>query len=87
MAGVVKRKYFAETRRIQKEFTKPLSLIALALPYEYNKYTILELYKKFYPLGWKKLNQRYQLYRAKDKHLQEVGKKKGTTMMNRQFSF
>lgn len=75
MAGILKRKYFSETQNFRNEFTRPLSLISAALPPEYTGQTIIELYKKYFPLGWCKLEQRYENYKNKDSFLQEVGKK------------
>lgn len=76
MAGVVKRKYQSETMRLQKSFTRPLNLISEALPFEYNKYLLLEMFKELFPLMWSSLNQRYEQYEGKDNFLTKVGKKK-----------
>jgi hypothetical protein len=76
MAGVVKKKYQSETRRLQKSFTRPLNLISDALPIEYDKYLLLKLFKELFPLIWNNLNQRYEQYESKDKFLTKVGKKK-----------
>lgn len=76
MAGVVKRKYESETRKLQKSFTRPLSLISKALPAEYDKYLLLEIFKELYPIMWDKLNNRYKQYESKDKFLAKCGKKK-----------
>ncbi|MBY8177702.1 toll/interleukin-1 receptor domain-containing protein [Vibrio fluvialis] len=76
MAGIVKRKYESETRKLQKSFTRPLNLISEALPDEYNKYLLLNLFKELFPLMWDSLNKRYVQYESKDKFLTKVGKKK-----------
>lgn len=76
MAGVVKRKYQAETQRFIKELTRPLSQVSLALPCTYDKFIILDLFKELFPLHWDKLNKRYDLYKSKDEHLISVGKKR-----------
>lgn len=76
MVGVVKRKYDSETRRLQKSFTRPLNLISETLPAEYNKYLLLGLFKKLFPLMWNSLNKRYEQYQSKDDFLTKVGKKK-----------
>ncbi|MEZ9069658.1 toll/interleukin-1 receptor domain-containing protein [Vibrio atlanticus] len=76
MAGIVKRKYESETRKLQKSFTRPLNLISKALPAEYDKYLLLKLFKELFPLMWDSLNKRYEQYESKDKFLAKVGKKK-----------
>ncbi|EKF9882605.1 TIR domain-containing protein [Vibrio cholerae] len=76
MAGVVKRKYESETRRLQKSFTRPLNLISEVLPDEYDKYLLLKLFKELFPLMWDSLIKRYEQYESKDKFLAKVGKKK-----------
>ncbi|TOM52103.1 hypothetical protein [Vibrio parahaemolyticus] len=76
MAGMVKRKYISETIKYKKSFTRPLILISEVLPRNYNKNTILNLFKELYPMEWDKLTQRYETYHKKDLHLQRVGKKK-----------
>lgn len=76
MVGIVKRKYESETRRLQKSFTRPLNLISEALPAEYDKYLLLRLFKKLFPLMWDSLNKRYEQYESKDDFLTKVGKKK-----------
>lgn len=76
MAGEVKRKYQTETMRYKKSFTVPLKKISEILPFDYDKNTILNFFKEFYPVEWDRLEQRYRLYEKKDLHLQSVGKKK-----------
>ncbi|UTH74221.1 toll/interleukin-1 receptor domain-containing protein [Chromobacterium sp. IIBBL 290-4] len=75
MAGMLKRKYFSETQAFKREFTRPLSQISAALPSEYTEQTIIDLYKYYFPLGWIRLNKRYESYKKKDSFLQNVGKK------------
>lgn len=70
------KKYKSELMTYQKKFTRPLTLISTALPLDYNKNTILNMFIDLYPLQWKELTQRYELYSSKDRHLQSVGKKK-----------
>lgn len=74
--GVVKRKYESETMKLKKSFTRPLNLISEALPAEYDKHLLLELFKKLFPLIWDRLNKRYEQYEGKDNFLTKVGKKK-----------
>ena len=69
MAGIVKRKYESETRKVQNSFTRPLNLISEALPAEYNKYLLLKLFKELFPLMWDSLNKRYEKYESQDKFL------------------
>ncbi len=76
MAGMVKRKYISETIKYRKTFSRPLHLISEVLPIDYTKNTILELFKKLYPMEWDVLNQRYEIYKKKDEHLIRIGKKK-----------
>jgi len=76
MVGVVKKKYRSETGRFQRDFTRPLKIIAEVLPVDYDKHTILKLFKRLYPLEWEKLEARYQYYCENDKQLQNIGKKK-----------
>ncbi|PMI35917.1 hypothetical protein BCT30_11940 [Enterovibrio norvegicus] len=76
MAGVVKRKYESETRKLQKSFTRPLNLISEALPVEYNKFLLLKLFKELFPLMWDSLSKRYEEYESKDKFLTKFGIKK-----------
>ncbi len=75
MAGIVKRKYNKETGLYSKSFTRPLNSISRILPIEYNKVTILNLFKEFYPREWSELISRYQYYTDKDKNLKKNGKK------------
>lgn len=75
MAGIVKRKYTSETRRIQSSLTKKLNLISKALPIEYNTKTLLALFKDFFPLEWEYIVERYKLYSSKDEFLIKQGKR------------
>ncbi|WP_049071855.1 hypothetical protein [Klebsiella michiganensis] len=75
MSGMMKKKYYSETISYTKSFTKPLSLIAQILPFNYGKKSILDLFIKFYPCEWNKLVQRYNYYHEKDMFLKRVGKK------------
>ncbi|QHQ18556.1 toll/interleukin-1 receptor domain-containing protein [Pectobacterium parmentieri] len=75
MPGMMKKKYYSENTNYTKSFTKPLSLIAQILPYNYGKESILDLFIKFYPCEWNKLVQRYNYYHEKDMFLKRVGKK------------
>ncbi|MGL5470743.1 MAG: hypothetical protein ACRDCT_21590, partial [Shewanella sp.] len=74
--GVVNRKYESETMMLKKSFTRPLNLISEALPAEYDKNLLLEIFKKLFPLIWDRLNKRYEQYEGKDNFLTKVGKKK-----------
>ncbi|HIF9151480.1 TPA: toll/interleukin-1 receptor domain-containing protein [Photobacterium damselae] len=75
MSGIVKRKYNKETGLYMKSFTYPLNSISKILPYEYNRVTILNIFKEFYPRQWNELVSRYQYYTDKDKNLQKNGKR------------
>lgn len=75
MAGIVKRKYNNENDLYMKSFTYPLNAVSMILPLEYNNFTILNLFKEFYPRQWNELISRYQYYSDKDKNLQKNGKK------------
>lgn len=76
MAGMVKRKYTSETRLYQKGFTRLLKSISEALPTEYDRHILLEMFKELFPLEWDNLKQRYELYESKDQFLISMGKKK-----------
>lgn len=75
MPGVTQRKYIGELMRFNKSLKRPLNLISEVLPYDYNFNDILELFKELYPFEWKTIEQRYNVYSQKDKHLKSVGKK------------
>ncbi|TQP26931.1 toll/interleukin-1 receptor domain-containing protein [Vibrio cholerae] len=76
MAGIVKKKYQSETKRLQKSFTRPLKLISDALPAEYDKYTLLKFFKELFPLMWNDLIKRYEQYESKDNFLAKSGRKR-----------
>ncbi len=57
-------------------FTSQLNKVVEALPSEYDKQVLLDLYKQFYPNQWSELIGRYEYYRAKDEQLVSVGKKR-----------
>ena len=76
MAGVKKRKFNSETGKYMKGFTSQLTKVIATLPIEYDKQTVLEYYKKFYPNQWTGLINRFDYYLAKDQHLVSIGKKK-----------
>jgi hypothetical protein len=74
MPGVTKRKYVGETMRYNKAMKRPLYLIAEILPEVYNGNTLLEYFKKYYPVEWNYLVQMQKSYNEKDKFLVSVGK-------------
>ena len=76
MAGMIKRKFSSETGKYMKGFTPQVTKVAAVLPIEYDKQTLLECYKEFYPNQWTALIARYAYYLDKDLHLISVGKKK-----------
>ncbi len=76
MAGKTKRKYVGELMRFNKSLKRPLHLIQEVLPYDYDKYTILDLFKELYPFEWDTIVQRYKHYKEKDNFLKSKGKKK-----------
>lgn len=75
MPGVTKRKYVGEMMRFNKSIGRALKQVISVLPYEYDRNTILELFKEFYPYEWQTINQRYEQYKEKDEFLKKVGKK------------
>lgn len=75
MPGVTKRKYVGETMRYNKEIKRPLYLIAEILPEVYNGNTLLEYFKKYYPVEWNYLVQMQKSYYEKDKFLVSIGKR------------
>lgn len=74
--GETKRKYSAEIMIFNKFLKIPLNSIKSILPFNYNKYNILALFKKLYPYEWNILEQRYKQYKSKDDFLSKIGKKK-----------
>ena len=75
MSGITKRKYIGETMRYNKKIKRPLYLIAEILPPNFDKYILLEYFKKYYPMEWNQLVQMQESYSEKDKFLLSVGKK------------
>ncbi len=76
MAGKTKRKFMGESARLIKRLKRPLSFIKEILPYNYNKESIIEGFKQYYPYLWNELCDRYNLYKAKDDFLVNTGKRK-----------
>ena len=76
MPGMMKRKFDSETGKYMAVFTPQLKKLAAALPFEYDKKTVLDYYKRFFPNQWLNLLGRYEYYLGKDKYLVSVGKKK-----------
>jgi hypothetical protein len=76
MPGETKRKYIVELIRLNKLLKRPLDLIYEVLPYNYDKNTILDLFKELYPFEWETIVQRYKYYKEKDNFLKSKGKKK-----------
>jgi len=75
LPGKASRKYQGELMRFNKSLNKPLKNIRNILPKEYNAEIIVDEFKKYYPLIWKVMNERYKNYSAKDKVLIKHGKK------------
>ncbi len=75
MPGKTKRKYVGDLMQLNKTLKRPLSTIKNALPFNYNAETILKAFIKYYPLLWNQLDERYNLYHAKDLYLKKHGKK------------
>ena len=76
MSGKTKRKYISELVRFNKSLKRPLCLIQEVLPYDYNKFTILNLFKELYPFEWDTIVQRYKHYKEKDNFLKSKNKQK-----------
>lgn len=62
--------------RFNKSLKASLNSIKSILPFDYNKYDILNLFKKLYPYEWNIIVQRYKHYKSKDYFLSKIGKKK-----------
>ena len=62
--------------RFNKSLKASLNSIKVILPFDYNKYDILNLFKKLYPYEWNIIDQRYKYYKSKDGFLTKIGKKK-----------
>jgi hypothetical protein len=75
MSGIAKRKYVGELMRFNKSLKRPLKSIKEVLPKEYTPQIIIDEFKKYYPLIWKEMNERYKNYSEKDKFLKKQGKK------------
>lgn len=75
MSGIAKRKYVGELMRFNKSLKRPLKNIKEVLPKEYTPQIIIDEFKKYYPLIWKEMNERYKNYSEKDKFLKKQGKK------------
>lgn len=75
MSGIAKRKYVGELMRFNKSLKRPLKNIKEVLPKEYTPQIIIDEFKKYYPLIWKEMNERYKNYSEKDKFLKKHGKK------------
>lgn len=76
MPGEAKRKYDAETVRLSKSLTRPLSLIVETLKPGYTREDLLKAFEYYYPYEWNRIGERYQVYKGKDKFLAKKGKKK-----------
>ena len=75
MPGITKRKYVGETMRYNQSIKRPLYLVAEILPKFYDGKTLLEYFKRYYPIEWAHLLQMQKSYHEKDKFLVSVGKK------------
>ena len=75
MPGKTQRKYIGELIRFNKSLKILLHTIKSILPYNYNKYDILDFFKELYPYEWNIIEQRYKQYKEKDDFLIKVGKK------------
>lgn len=75
MPGIAKRKFVGELIRFNKKLKRPLNLIFEVLPIDYDKNTILQLFKELYPFEWQEIEQRYKHYREKDEFLVKHKKK------------
>lgn len=74
MSGKIKRKYVGELIRFNKRLNLPLKNIKSILPQEYNSEIIISEFKRYYPLLWVEMQERYDLYNAKDDFLVKNGK-------------
>jgi hypothetical protein len=71
--------------RFNNSLKIPLNSIKSILPFNYNKYDILNLFKKLYPYEWNIIEQRYKHYKSKDVFLSKISKKKRYYHMLPQF--
>lgn len=75
MPGKTQRKYVGELMRFDESLKTPLHNIKSILPYNYDKYDILNFFKELYPYEWNITEERYKQYKEKDNFLIKVGKK------------
>lgn len=75
MPGKTKRKYVGELMRFNKRINRPLRNIKAILPFEYSSEIIIKEFRKYYPLLWNEIKERYEHYHAKDIFLIKHGKK------------
>lgn len=76
MSGKVKRKFVGELMRFNKKLNLPLKNIKNILPQKYTSDTIISEFKRYYPLLWVEMQERFELYNAKDEFLIRNGKAK-----------
>ena len=76
MPGLTKRKYDAETMRLSKGLTRPLSLIVDTMKPGYSKEDLLQTFMFYYPFEWSTIFERCHIYKEKDRFLIKKGKKK-----------
>ena len=77
MAGVTKHIYDANIREIQKQWSMQIRSLIPLLPKYYDKNTIVELLKKYYPHEWQGVEYKYIYYSKKDAHIKRrTGKRR-----------
>lgn len=76
MSGKVKRKFVGELMRFNKKLNLPLRNIKSILPQKYTSDLIISEFKRYYPLLWVEMQERFELYNAKDEFLIKNGKVK-----------
>ena len=69
MAGVTKHIYDADIREIQKQWSEQIRSLIPLLPRHYDKQTIVEFLKKYYPHEWQGVEYKYIYYSKKDVHI------------------
>lgn len=74
--GVTKRISECEKRVFNKKLSDILKNIINILPREYNKDTIIDLVKEYYPHEWQGYQYKKEYFDIKDKHLVRYGKKR-----------
>lgn len=74
--GVTKRISESEKRAFNKKISNILKNIINILPREYNKDTIIDLVKEYYPHEWQGYQYKKEYFDIKDKHLVRYGKKR-----------